>query len=58
MARELIRKGFRKVFIVSEGVDKAGAEGAMQKAGFVWYFHGNLMKWDHNGRVIQKFPLR
>lgn len=57
MARELIRKGFRKVFIVSEGVDKNGAEGAMQKAGFVWYFHGKLIKRDLQGKLI-KFPLQ
>lgn len=58
MARELRRKGFKKIFIISEGVDKAGATSAMQKAGFMWQYGNKLVKFDSQGKVVQKIPLQ
>ena len=45
------------MFFISEGTEKKGAESAMMKAGFVWYFHGKLIKRDSRGKLI-KFPLQ
>ena len=56
MARELIRQGFKRVLIVSEAEGTGGAEGAMMRAGFEWYIMGNLIKFDRQGKVIQKIP--
>ncbi len=56
MARELLRQGFRHVFIVAEGPDMAGAEDAMMKAGFEWYMGGYIMKFDREGKAIEKLP--
>lgn len=46
------------MFFISEGTEKKGAESAMQKAGFMWYYGNKLVKFDSQGKIVQKFPLK
>ena len=51
----VLRKKGCNARIILEGIEKKGAEDAMMRAGFTWYFGNKLVTIDHDGkRHVQK----
>lgn len=54
VALSLIKKGYKRSFVIVEGPAKKGAEYEMLMAGFEWVFGEYLIKYNSKGQIVKK----
>ncbi|MBN2434252.1 MAG: hypothetical protein JXK07_03180 [Spirochaetes bacterium] len=50
----MIKKGYKRSFVIVEGPAKKGAEYEMLMAGFEWVFGEYLIKYNSKGQIVKK----